>query len=494
MANQYSAKTFANFQYFVGVVEDRNDPKMLGIVRVRCYGIHPDEKSNVATENLPWASPIMPYNSASTSGVGMSPTGPVEGTWVFGFFVDGIEFQKPMILGTLVGAPTDPSNPAFGFHDPNGIYPIIDTPGETDVNALARGLDIIEKKENSKRAGEGSLDAKIVGRQLDVAKAVPPRMKSTKDGAPVGKDPSTYWNRETWNEPNPRYGGQVYGQKDPYNLFDVRSKQAKPEHGAESKYPLNHVNVSESGHVFEVDDSPKAGRIHQYHHSGTFTEIQPNGTRVTKVIGDDYEVVLCDKNMMVSGNVNITVNQSDLRLYVNKDKKTQKGGDIYFECDGDFNLNVKGDMMTKIQGSEHKEVITDSSTQINGKRNLTVSSDMNTTVSGFNKFDVWKSDRGTVLKDRDYTIFGNDSLKVTKKTSIISTGDLTLHSTNNVNISSISNTNMQISDNLNIDATSKVDIDAGADILLDTTSNVKIGNDGKKPASVDIDATRIDLN
>ena len=491
MAKQYSAGSFGDFQYFIGVVEDRNDPNKMGRIKVRAYGIHPDNKEDVPTERLPWAIPIMPYTSASTSGVGLSPTGPVEGTWVFGFFVDGKEFGQPMILGTLPGAPTDPSKPDFGFNDPNGIYPIIDTPGESDVNALARGEDIVEKKlDINTRSGEDTLDAKIIYRQLDVAKAVPPRMPSTKDGAPVGKDPSTYWNRETWNEPNPRYGGQVYGQKDPYNLFDVRTKQAKPEYGGGSKYPLNHVNVSESGHVFEVDDSPKAGRIHQYHHSGTFTEIQPNGTRVTKVIGDDYEVVLCDKNMMVNGNVNITVNQSDLRLYVNKDKKTQKGGDVYFECDGDFNLNVKGDMMTKIQGSEHKEVITDSSTQINGKRNLTVSSDMNTTVSGFNQLDVRKSDRGTVLQDRDYTIFGNDSLKVTKKTSIISTNDLTLHSTNNVNIKSISNTNMQISDNLNIDATAKVDIDANDNIELTTPATVDI--DGT--TVVDIDGAAINLN
>jgi hypothetical protein len=469
MANQFSARSFGNFQYFVGVVEDRSDPKMLGRVKVRCYGIHPDGKENVSTEQLPWAMPIMPYTSASVSGVGTSPTGPVEGTWVFGFFMDGMEFQQPMVLGTLVGAPTDPSDPTIGFNDPNGIYPIIGTSGESDVNALARGPDILKKSFfTAKRSGEDTLDAKTIGRQLDVAKAVPPRVKSTKDGAPVGKDPSTYWNRETWNEPNPRYGGQVGGTKDPYNLYEVRHTNAKPEYGSESKYPLNHVNVSESGHVFEVDDSPKAGRIHQYHHSGTFTEIQPNGSRVTKIIGDDYEVVMCDKNMIVSGNVNITVNQSDLRLYVNKDKKTQKGGDIYFECDGDFNLNVKGDMMTKIQGSEHKEVITDSSTQINGKRNLTVSRDMNTTVSGSNQFDVRLDDKGTVLGERNYTIFGNESLISYKKILIKSTNDLTLHSSNNVNIKSTSNTNMQISDNLNIDANRLVDIDAGTEVDIDS--------------------------
>ena len=155
MAKQYSASSFGNFQYFIGVVEDRNDPNKMGRIKVRAYGI--------STEQLPWAIPIMPYTSASTSGVGLSPTGPVEGTWVFGFFVDGKEFGQPMILGTLPGAPTDPSKPDFGFNDPNGIYPIIDTPGESDVNALARGKDIGEKKlDISTRSGEDTLDAKKI--------------------------------------------------------------------------------------------------------------------------------------------------------------------------------------------------------------------------------------------------------------------------------------------------------------------------------------------
>jgi hypothetical protein len=41
MAKQYSAESFGNFQYFIGVVEDRNDPNKMGRTKVRCYGIHP---------------------------------------------------------------------------------------------------------------------------------------------------------------------------------------------------------------------------------------------------------------------------------------------------------------------------------------------------------------------------------------------------------------------------------------------------------------------
>ena len=132
MSDAYSAEYFRNFQHFFGVVEDRQDPLRLGRVRVRAFGIHTEDRAKIPTEDLPWATPVMPYTSASISGVGESPTGPVEGTWVFGFFIDGKQMQQPMILGTLAGAPEAYNE--MGFNDPNKVYPKIEIPGESDVN------------------------------------------------------------------------------------------------------------------------------------------------------------------------------------------------------------------------------------------------------------------------------------------------------------------------------------------------------------------------
>ena len=42
--------------WFMGVVEDRRDPDELGRVRVRCFGIHPDDKNTLPTNDLPWAT------------------------------------------------------------------------------------------------------------------------------------------------------------------------------------------------------------------------------------------------------------------------------------------------------------------------------------------------------------------------------------------------------------------------------------------------------
>ena len=43
------------FIWYTGVVEDRQDPQYLGRVRVRCIGIHTDDKIELPTADLPWA-------------------------------------------------------------------------------------------------------------------------------------------------------------------------------------------------------------------------------------------------------------------------------------------------------------------------------------------------------------------------------------------------------------------------------------------------------
>ena len=94
-----------NFYWWFGVVEDRDDPLRLGRCRVRIMGYHTDDSEILASDDLPWAVPIMPANSAGTSGVGWSPTGAVEGSWVVGFFADGENGQHPMFFGTVGAIP-----------------------------------------------------------------------------------------------------------------------------------------------------------------------------------------------------------------------------------------------------------------------------------------------------------------------------------------------------------------------------------------------------
>ena len=97
---------FLNFNkgvsFFIGVVENINDPAMLNRVQCRVFGIHPMDRSEVPTEALPWATVMMPTTSAGLQmGGGDGVMGLREGSWVLLFFFDGPSCQDPMILGTI---------------------------------------------------------------------------------------------------------------------------------------------------------------------------------------------------------------------------------------------------------------------------------------------------------------------------------------------------------------------------------------------------------
>lgn len=87
-----------NFTWFIGEVEDRNDPLRLGRVRVRCFGWHSSDKSLQPTNQLPWANTVQPVTAPAASSSGLT-----KGVWVFGFFLDGSKAQRPIILGHLPG-------------------------------------------------------------------------------------------------------------------------------------------------------------------------------------------------------------------------------------------------------------------------------------------------------------------------------------------------------------------------------------------------------
>ena len=390
---QTGQDSFTNFRNFIGVVEDRNDPEELGRVKVRVYSIHTDDNSALPTDDLPWAMVVQPITSAAISGIGRSPTGIVEGTWVYGVFLDEGEYQNPLVIGTIAGKPSQkPSD--RGFSDSkNEVYPL-DEPGfssifESSIPRLARKTaeshqHLLGKRQNKKNLG--------------TIKSA----KGSKVSSVMANKDKSYYVRTEWKEPHPRYGGQGRGYA-----------TGVPK----SAYPLNHVWFTEAGHVFEVDDTPKAERIHWYHAAGTFQEIQPKGDRMTKVVGSDYEAVFGDKDIFIKGSVNITIN-GDARTLI-------KGNKIE-EIDGDYLLTVRGDVVQKIAGNEAKEINSDKSTQINGNLNQRVSKSVNLTTVG----NFVDSIKGLFTK----TVTGEESRTNLSKATHILPDNYTLLGANNLNI------------------------------------------------------------
>lgn len=110
--------------WFTGVVEDVNDPMQLGRARVRCFNYHSASQTDIPTQDLPWATCIMPVTSAATSGIGQSATGLLPGSWVLGFFRDAAELQDPVIIGSIPSSTsTLPGERGNGFADPHGTFP-----------------------------------------------------------------------------------------------------------------------------------------------------------------------------------------------------------------------------------------------------------------------------------------------------------------------------------------------------------------------------------
>jgi hypothetical protein len=106
-------------------------------------------------------------------------------------------------------------------------------------------------------------------------------------------------------------------------------------------YPFNKVMQSDSGHMFEMDDTPGAERLRIHHRSGSFIEMHPNGDEVHKIYGDGYEIIAKNKNVLISGVCNITV-EKDCLIHVKGNKKEL--------IDGDYSLVIKGEYNVAIQG------------------------------------------------------------------------------------------------------------------------------------------------
>lgn len=313
------SEPFLNLCWFFGKVEDRQDPMELGRVRVRVYGMHTPDKvkdqfKGIPTEELFWAQPINDIHSASMSGVGRTPNGPVEGSLVFGFFLDGDLAQDPFILGTLAGIPVELPDTSKGFNDPKGVYPKSAYLNESDLSRLARSAYLTHAGLSNKYAG--------------LIKNIPTSVDSI---AGTGVPGSTDKLGEKWSEPVPANA---------------------------SRYPYNHVRESESGHVEEYDDTPGAERMHWMHGpSGTYEEWRPDGSKSAKTTGDETYIVIGNQKHLVGANQTITI-LGNAKLLVQ--------GNVEEQVNGNVTRLIKGNVSEKIEGNFARDVLGESFTNVQG--------------------------------------------------------------------------------------------------------------------------------
>tara|TARA_B100000470_G_scaffold137242_2_gene106380 strand:+ start:310 stop:2394 length:2085 start_codon:yes stop_codon:yes gene_type:complete len=378
------------FVWAVGVVEDRFDPLYLGRCRVRWLGWHTKDKQDLPTDLLPWAFPLMPLTSAAQTGVGTSPTGPVEGTWIMGFFRDGENANDPVMIGTLGGRPDKPCNPDEGFNDPRDYSPafyqvdaetgkiVKDIPKFADVpqHPLSvkmnkqRGIEIVERSDKAalvqgQTDEDGKLTEGVLVDETESQEAQVPDYEFSYNyplfrflGEPT--TPRLARGREDGSTKidtvltSNHHGDSIITQQgtsivqtkadlrmNPFPMAKGTGKATfqEPVSPYDAAYPYNHVHVSESGHVIEMDDTPTRERLHWWHRSGTYREIGPLGTMVDKSNRDYYSCVLKNTHESVGGNkyssikygyelcVNTAGGQEDYWLRV------KGSGDVHLEAE-----------------------------------------------------------------------------------------------------------------------------------------------------------------
>ena len=385
------------FTWAVGVVENRFDPLYLGRCKVRWLGWHTKDKQDLPTDALPWAFPLMPLTSASQTGVGTSPTGPVEGSWIMGFFRDGEDASDPVMLGTLPGRPDLPCNPDEGFNDPRDWFPTFydvdelgnirtekveftnvpqhplkvefDTEQRPPFPAVNR-IKIFERSDKATKVvgdeivpestgpgGEGTTPGTVLPDyeysynyplERFLGEPTTPRLargfadKSTRLKSILGTNTKSELIIKDWGDNNSIVQTKMdLRMGTAWKAKGVKSPNTfrEPEPPYDATYPYNHVHVSESGHAIEIDDTPSHERLHWYHRSGSYREMHPQGTIVDKSNEDYWSCVLRNSYEHIAGDKFSTIHKG-YELMVNADHGTDdywlrvKGsGDVHMESE-----------------------------------------------------------------------------------------------------------------------------------------------------------------
>jgi hypothetical protein len=176
-------------------------------------------------------------------------------------------------------------------------------------------------------------------------------------------------------------------------IANSNEKWSEPNSAYSAAYPYNQVIETEAGHILELDSTPNAERIHLFHTSGSYIEIDINGSSVRKVIGDNYELI--DKNdyVFVRGAKKLTI-EGKTSIYVKDDASIQVDGDTSIvshgnmtaECAGVVAINAnKAEITTKdtlnIVAGGALNIIGDS-VNIQSKNNLALSASNDIAIDG----------------------------------------------------------------------------------------------------------------
>lgn len=267
--------------FYTGIIEDINDPKMLGRARARVIGVHNPDKVELPTEYLPWAMVCQPVFSAGKDGVGLNHVGFVVGTTVLVTFKDPNTLQEPIIMGTIQGQSSET---------------------ETDLGYLATNTHT---------------DRTVV--------------KSKRDNVYVSPDPS---EQRAWGEPatpyNPQYTKNTVLQTKSGHIIELDDTEGSERlHIYHKSGAFVEIHPSGKLVIKAVDDSFEICRASKYKSVKNDDHSTISGDKIDETLGNVEEYVGGNKTNKINGNltVNITGNV-DVNV----------AGDYRITCGGNFGV------------------------------------------------------------------------------------------------------------------------------------------------------------
>jgi len=294
--------------FYIGTVENNNDPKKLGRLQIRILGLHThnrlkaseDVEHYLPTEDLPWAIPVF---SMSSSVDGTGDFNIIEnGSKVVVFFMDKNR-QQPFYLGSIPYILEEMPDFENGFSDPSKQHPKESYKDESSISRLARNEKIEET---------------CIGVQnSDLRK---------------------------------------------WTVNDIDYEE--PESAYHAEYPYNRVIETESGIVVELDSTPNHNRIHIFHPAGSYIEVREDGTKVEKIKGVDITVIERDKTVVIGGNFSVKLNNSNVEIdgesiITTNDKLILNAkGDIALNVESETGIGIETTGKVNVKGSEVNVVST----------------------------------------------------------------------------------------------------------------------------------------
>jgi hypothetical protein len=272
--------------------------------------------------------------------------------WVFGFFRDPDTLQQPVIMGIMPGIPSTAADPSKGFSDPNSP----DAPDTQDAK-YKKEPDFGPYPERVGQADTSRLTSGLLEPHPEIAER---DLAYTKE-VPIANDEPGDPNK--WDEPR---------TTDPTD-FGLLASGTNPETGETrtpklrrgTEYPYNHVLETEGGHIKEYDDTPYAERIYEKHVSGTFYEIDADGNKVTRIVGNNYEIIAGTNYVNVKGDVNLTID-SNCNTYIK----------------GNWNIQVDGTKTEVVTGAVSETYKSTKTENVTGNVSETYGANQTTAITG----------------------------------------------------------------------------------------------------------------